>query len=54
MQARSAGAYRPVSFEHMVQCLETLLKRKLDKPFAIRNARWMTSGSSKLQMGFDL
>lgn len=54
MQARAAGAYKPVSFEQMVQCLDTLLKRKLDKPFEIRNARWMTGGSSKLQMGFEL
>ena len=54
MQARAAAAYSPVSFAQMVQCLDTLLKRKLDKPFAIRNARWMTGGSSKLQMGFEL
>ena len=54
MQARGAGPYEPVSFEQMVQCLDTLLKRKLDKPFAIHNARWMTGGSSKLQMGFEL
>lgn len=54
MQSRAASAYAPVSFEQMVGCLETLLSRKLDQPFAIRNARWMTGGSSKLQMAFEL
>lgn len=54
MQARAGSAYAPVSFEQMGKCLETLLARKLDKPFAIHNARWMTGGSSKLQMAFDL
>ena len=54
MQARAGDAYKPVSFEQMVACLDTLLKRKLDKHFAVRNARWMTGGSSKLQMGFEL
>jgi aminoglycoside phosphotransferase (APT) family kinase protein len=38
----------------MVQCLQTLLSRKLDKPFTVRHARWMTGGSSKLQMAFEL
>ena len=54
MQSRAASAYAPVSFAQMVGCLETLLSRKLDQPFAIRNARWMTGGSSKLQMAFEL
>lgn len=54
MQARAGNAYAPVTFEQMVGCLHTLLQRKLDHPFAIHNARWMTGGSSKLQMGFEL
>ncbi len=54
MQARSTAAYAPVTFEQMVRCLQTLLQRELDKSFTVRNARWMTGGSSKLQMGFEL
>lgn len=54
MQQRAGEPYSPVSFEQMTQCLQQLLERELDKPFDVKNARWMTGGSSKLQMVFEL
>lgn len=54
MRRRSGAPHRPVSLGALVDCLESLLGRELDKPFAVSNARWMTGGSSKLQAAFDL
>jgi hypothetical protein len=54
MQQRTGEPYSPVSFEQMTDCLHQLLSRELTKPFKVKNARWMTGGSSKLQMMFEL
>jgi aminoglycoside phosphotransferase (APT) family kinase protein len=54
MQNRASKPYAPVGFSDMEKCLDRLLRRKLAKPFEVRNARWITGGSSKLQMAFDL
>lgn len=54
MKQRAGAPYSPVSFEQMTRCLQQLLTRELDKAFEVKNARWMTGGSSKLQMAFDL
>lgn len=54
MRTRAGAPYAPVTFDAMVGHLEELLRRELTRPFAILNPRWMTGGSSKLQMRFDL
>ncbi len=54
MQRRAGPPHRPVGLSELAASLESLLGRKLDKPFAVSNLRWMTGGSSKLQAAFDL
>lgn len=54
MQNRAGAAYAPVSLERMAQHLNDFLRTKLDKPFSVRDLRWMTGGSSKLQLCFTL
>ena len=54
MRQRGGEPHRPVTLPVLVSSLESLLRRELDQPFVVSNARWMTGGSSKLQAAFDL
>ncbi|MCP5173337.1 MAG: phosphotransferase family protein [Pseudomonadales bacterium] len=54
MAQRGKGVFVPVTFEQISQCLEAMLHKKLNHGFRIVNARWMTGGSSKLQISFEL
>lgn len=54
MKNRAGAPYSPVSLESMAEHLTAFLGGKLDKPFAVKNLHWMTGGSSKLQLSFDL
>src|SRR5690606_24339280 len=54
MTQRGQGTFVPVTFEQISQCLEAMLHKKLNHGFRIVNARWMTGGSSKLQISFEL
>jgi aminoglycoside phosphotransferase (APT) family kinase protein len=51
---RGGDPFVPVTFEQIRGCLQKLLAEKLDHEFSIQNARWMTGGSSKLQISFGL
>lgn len=54
MQQRASAPHRPVTLDELVACLNRLLADKLDQPFAVLEPRWMTGGSSKLQVAFAL
>ncbi len=54
MEQRGGPPHRPVTLDELVECLNHLLADKLDKPFKVMEQRWMTGGSSKLQMAFAL
>lgn len=54
MRQRAGAPHVPVTLDQIVGCIENLLEAKLDGPFAVRDPRWMTGGSSKLQIAFDL
>lgn len=54
MYQRSGSPHVPVTLDQLVGCIERLLETKLDVPFSVRDPRWMTGGSSKLQVAFDL
>ena len=54
MRQRAGAPHVPVTLDQIVGCIEKLLAAKLDGPFAVRDPRWMTGGSSKLQIAFDL
>jgi len=51
---RAGPAYAPVSLERLVSGLKGLLKKELNDPFEIREARWLTGGASKLQVAIRL
>lgn len=53
--ARRAGPpYAPLSLQDLCAGLDRLLSARLDDPFTVRDARWLTGGASKLQVAFDL
>lgn len=54
MTQRAGDPYVPVTLTQIVECSERMLKARLDKPFTVNSPRWMTGGSSKLQIAFDL
>ena len=54
MEQRSGAAHRPVTLDELVDCLNRLLAGKLAKPFTVLEPRWLTGGSSKLQVAFSL
>ena len=54
MQQRAGAPHRPVTLDELTDCLNRLLAGKLDQPFAVLEPRWMTGGSSKLQVAFAL
>lgn len=54
MRHRGGAPHRPVTLAQLMESLESLLRRELDKPFTVSNLRWMTGGSSKLQAAFAL
>ena len=54
LKRRAGPPYSPVSLETLLKCTEALLHNKLDDDFTITEARWLSGGASKLQMGFSL
>ena len=54
MAQRAGAPHRPVTLDELTGCLDRLLSARLDRAFVVRDARWMTGGSSKLQMAFTL
>lgn len=55
MERRGGPGYSPVALEKLIEGVEALLRARLEKPFfKLGDARWMSGGSSKLQMAFTL
>ena len=54
MLRRDGPGYNAVSLETLVDGLHALLKSELINDYSIARARWLTGGSSKVQMAFDL
>ena len=54
LRQRAGTPHVPMTLDALVQCTEQMLGERLDRPFAVVNPRWMTGGSSKLQVAFDL
>ena len=54
MLGRNGPGYSAVPLETLVDGLHALLKSKSISDFSIARTRWLTGGSSKLQMAFEL
>ncbi len=55
MERRGGPGYSPVPLEKLIEGVEALLRARLDnQSFTLGDARWMSGGSSKLQMAFTL
>ncbi|KXX59976.1 phosphotransferase family protein [Rhodococcus sp. LB1] len=54
LERRSAPPYSRISLDDFVGCFEQLLRDKVDGPYQISNARWLSGGASKMQLGVDL
>ena len=54
MEQRAGAPHRPVTLDELVDCLNRLLAGKLTQPFSVLEPRWLTGGSSKLQVAFSL
>lgn len=55
LKRRSGPGFSPVSLDVLLAGVGVLLRARLgEQPFQLSNARWMSGGSSKLQMAFTL
>ena len=54
LEKRGGPGYTPVSIAELVSGVESQLRTKIEKPFKLDNARWLSGGASKLQMAFTL
>ncbi|MET0545826.1 MAG: phosphotransferase family protein [Caulobacterales bacterium] len=54
MERRSGPGYTPISLVRLVEGATALIRTSTTGDFALRDARWLTGGASKLQMAFDL
>lgn len=54
LMRRDGPGYSAISLQTLVDGLCKLLDDRIDGSFAVASARWLTGGSSKLQMAFEL
>jgi aminoglycoside phosphotransferase (APT) family kinase protein len=54
LERRAGPGYSPIALPELVIRLEKLLTHEIGDTFAIKNARWLSGGASKLQMAFEL
>lgn len=54
LERRSSESYVRMSLEEFVRCLDALLRDNVEGYFEIANARWLTGGASKMQLGCEL
>ncbi|MEN0135863.1 MAG: phosphotransferase family protein [Rhodococcus sp. (in: high G+C Gram-positive bacteria)] len=55
MERRAGDGYRSFDLDLLTAALENMLRDVLPSSrFEVRNARWLTGGASKIQMGFTL
>lgn len=54
MALRPGPPYSPVGLDRLIEGTRSLLSEALREPFEIDNPRWLSGGTSKLQMAFNL
>ena len=54
MERRGGVGFSPIPLPTLSANIEALLRKGLKEPFQILDARWLSGGSSKLQMAFTL
>jgi len=54
LERRAGPGFAPLALSTLVSGLESMLRSRLDRPFRIDEARWLSGGASKLQMAFTL
>lgn len=54
MERRAGEGFSPIPLPTLSANIEALLRKELKDPFQILDARWLSGGSSKLQMAFTL
>jgi aminoglycoside phosphotransferase (APT) family kinase protein len=54
LERRAGPSFAPLALSTLVSGLEAMLRDRLDRPFRIDEARWLSGGASKLQMAFTL
>lgn len=51
---RGGPGWTPIGLAELVEATTKFLVSRVDGPFTVRDARWLTGGASKIQMGFVL
>lgn len=54
LERRAGDSYVHMTLEEFVGCLDALLRDNIDGHYEIANARWLTGGASKIQLGCEL
>ncbi|MES2493356.1 MAG: phosphotransferase family protein [Pseudomonadota bacterium] len=54
LRNRVASGYTAIPLDTLAQGAAALIRSEIADDFAVRNARWLGGGASKLQMAFDL
>lgn len=54
LERRAGPGYAPIALPALSKAIEALLRTRLEEPFELLDARWLTGGSSKIQMAFTL
>ncbi|MFE5699046.1 phosphotransferase family protein [Rhodococcus koreensis] len=54
LERRTSAPYQRISLDNFVTCLDGLLRESIAGSYEISDARWLSGGASKMQMGFDL
>ena len=51
---RTGPGWTPIGLTELTETTTRFLGSRIEGPFAVRDARWLTGGASKIQMGFVL
>ena len=54
LERRAGPGFAPLALSTLVSGLQAMLCSRLERPFSIKEARWLCGGASKLQMAFTL
>lgn len=53
-QRRQGPGWSPIGIDELVRTTTTFLSSRLEGPFTVRDAAWLTGGASKVQLAFTL
>lgn len=54
LERRGGPPFAPLSLPAMTECLHQFLRAHVEEPFTVSDARWLSGGASKIQLGFTL